>query len=188
MTATSQHPTEFVASFHSFRGQAALARRAKKQSCSFLSFFFFSSSQGGAAPAQPPEKTGERRHKRPIRVCSSTRERPHLGCGAAFAKRMPAHGGRRSCPERLGLYPASPGLPNAARGGARLNRPAVQASQSASIGLGQRALRETAGACSNASRPKGSRLDPVRVAKSQALGRFTQLGWRGAEHTPPSTV
>lgn len=36
------------------------------------------------------------------------------------------------------------------------------------------------------ARPKGSRLDPVRVAKSQAFGRFTQLGWRGAKRTPPT--
>lgn len=113
VTATIQRPAEFAASFCSFGGQPPLDAsrevRGDRENSEkaradpfFLSFFFFSSLQVGAAPAQPREKTGERRHKRPIRVCSSTRERPHLGCGAAFAKRMPAHGGRRSCPERLG--------------------------------------------------------------------------------------
>ncbi|KAH6947339.1 hypothetical protein HPB50_018465 [Hyalomma asiaticum] len=78
-------------------------------------------------------------------------ERPHLGCGTAFTKRMPAHGDRRAARSAQAPRPR-PCEPRAAQCSTRrrrLNRPAVQASQSASIGLERAdgALGETAGAC-----------------------------------------
>lgn len=71
-------------------------------------------------------------------------ERPHLGCGTAFAKRMPAHGGRRAARSAQAPRPR-PCEPRAAQCSTRrrrLNRPAMQESQSASIGL-ERGLEPT---------------------------------------------
>lgn len=118
-------------------------------------------------------------------------EMPHLVCGAAFAKRMPAHRGRRAARSAQAPRPR-PCEPRAAQCSTRrrrLNRPAVQASQSASIGL-ERSSRGDRGSVQIAAaealaRPKGSRLDPVRVTKSQAFGRIYPAGLaRCKTHAP----
>ncbi|KAL1432463.1 hypothetical protein MTO96_013219 [Rhipicephalus appendiculatus] len=95
-----------------------------------------------------PEKS-EPRHKRPTRTCIVARGEAPFGLRDRFCE---ADAGARGAGElpgalrRLGLDPASPGLPNAAREGAdsigqQCRRP--RALRSGSNG----ALGETAGAC-----------------------------------------